>query len=208
VGIVADSKYVTLGETDRPFLYRPLAQEYTPRVTLLVRARLSPAAALAMIRRELHAIDAGLPIVSSASLEEATSISLLPARVAGALVTGLGWVALALAALGIYGVLSFLVRSRTREIGIRVALGATPAAVTLMVVRQAMFWTSAGAAIGSAGALLITRFLTTLLYGVSPTDPLTFVAVIALLGVVSGIASLVPAVGASRIDPLRALRAE
>jgi ABC-type antimicrobial peptide transport system permease subunit len=77
-----------------------------------------------------------------------------------------------------------------------------------MVVRQALLWTSAGAAVGSAGALLITRFLTTLLYGVSPTDPLTFTAVIAMLGVVAGIAALVPAVGASRIDPLRALRAD
>jgi predicted permease len=206
VGIAADSKYVTVGEPERPFLYRPLAQEYTPRVTMLVRAPGSAASALETIRRELRAIDPGLPIVSSASLEEATSFSLLPARVAGALVTGLGWLALVLAALGIYGVLSFLVRSRTREIGIRVALGATPAAVTLMVVRQAMSWTIAGAALGAAGALLVTRFLTTLLYGVSPTDPLTFAAVIALLGVVAGIAALVPAVGASRIDPLRALR--
>jgi predicted permease len=208
VGIAADSNYVTVGETKRPFLYHPLAQEYTPRVTMLVRAPGSAASAFAMIRRELRAIDGGLPIVNSASLETATTISLLPARVAGALVTALGWLALALAALGIYGVLSFLVRSRTREIGVRVALGATPAAVTLMVVRQAMLWTSAGAAIGSALALLITRLLTTLLYGVSPTDPLTFAAVIALLGMVAGVAALVPAVAASRIDPLRALRAE
>jgi predicted permease len=206
VGIAADSHYVTVGETERPFLYLPLAQEYTPRVTMLVRAPGSAASALTTIRRELRALDPGLPIVGSGSLEAATSISLLPARVAGALVTGLGWLALALAALGIYGVLSFLVRMR--EIGIRVALGATPAAVTVMVVRQALLWTSAGAAVGSAGALLITRFLTTLLYGVSPTDPLTFTAVIAMLGVVAGIAALVPAVGASRIDPLRALRAD
>jgi predicted permease len=208
VGIAADSHYVTVGETERPFLYLPLAQEYTPRVTMLVRAPGSAASALTTIRRELRALDPGLPIVGSGSLEAATSISLLPARVAGALVTGLGWLALALAALGIYGVLSFLVRMRMREIGIRVALGATPAAVTVMVVRQALLWTSAGAAVGSAGALLITRFLTTLLYGVSPTDPLTFTAVIAMLGVVAGIAALVPAVGASRIDPLRALRAD
>ena len=208
VGVAADSKYVTVGEAEPPFLYRPLAQEYTPRVTILVRAPGPAASALATITRELRAIDPGLPIVSSASLEAAISISLLPTRVAGAMVTGLGWLALALAALGVYGVLSFLVRSRTREIGIRVALGATPAGVTWMVARQAMWWTSAGAAIGSAAALVITRFLTSLLYGVSPTDPLTFAAVIAVLGVVAGIAALVPALAASRLDPLRALRAD
>jgi ABC-type antimicrobial peptide transport system permease subunit len=156
----------------------------------------------------VRAIDPGLPIVNAASLEAATSISLLPARLAGAVVTGLGWLALVLVGLGIYGVLSFLVRSRTREIGIRVALGATPAAVTWMVVRQALSWTSAGAAIGLAGALLITRFLTTFLYGVRPADPVTFAAVIGLLGLVAGIAALVPAVAASRLDPQRALRAD
>jgi putative ABC transport system permease protein len=88
------------------------------------------------------------------------------------------------------------------------ALGATPAAVTWMVARQALSWTLAGAVIGSAVALVITRFLTTLLYGVSPADPLTFAAVIAVLSVVAGVAALVPSVAASRVDPLRALRAE
>jgi ABC-type antimicrobial peptide transport system permease subunit len=208
VGIAADSKYATVGEPNRPFLYRPLAQEYTPRVTLLVRTLGSTASAVATIRQAVRAIDPGLPIVNAASLEAATSISLLPARLAGAVVTGLGWLALVLVGLGIYGVLSFLVRSRTREIGIRVALGATPAAVTWMVVRQALSWTSAGAAIGLAGALLITRFLTTFLYGVRPADPVTFAAVIGLLGLVAGIAALVPAVAASRLDPQRALRAD
>jgi predicted permease len=208
VGIAADSKYATVGETERPFLYRPLAQDYTPRVTMLVRTPGSPASALATIRQEVRAVDPGMPIVNATSLEEATSISLLPARVAGAMVTSLGWLALVLAALGVYGVLSFLVRSRTREIGICMALGATPAAVTWMVARQALSWTLAGAVIGSAVALVITRFLTTLLYGVSPADPLTFAAVIAVLSVVAGVAALVPSVAASRVDPLRALRAE
>ena len=115
-------------------------------------------------------------------------------------------VALALAALGVYGVLSFLVRSRTREIGVRVAVGATPRVIAAMVVRQAMVWTVTGAGIGMALAYVVTRFLGSLLYGISPTDPLTFGVVALLLACVACVAALVPAVRASRLDPLSALR--
>jgi ABC-type antimicrobial peptide transport system permease subunit len=104
-------------------------------------------------------------------------------------------------------VLSFLVRSRTREIGIRVAVGATPRSVAAMVVRQAMTWTIAGVAIGIGLALVLTRFLESFLYGVSPTDPWTFAGVTLLLALVACVAALAPAVRASRLDPLAALRA-
>ena len=119
----------------------------------------------------------------------------------------LAWfLTLALAALGMYGVLSFLVRARTREIGVRVALGATPRGVATLVVRQAMTWTAIGGAIGVTLTFLLTRFLATLLYGISPTDPATFAGVILLLAGVSFIAALIPALRASRLDPLGALR--
>jgi putative ABC transport system permease protein len=206
VGVVRDSKYVTVGEEPRPFLYQPLAQEYTPRITLLVRTAGTPATALATIKRELAALDPALPVFNVATLTDATSVSLLPARIAGGLLGALGILALVLAALGIYGVLSFLVRARTREIGVRVAIGATPRAVIAIVVRQAMTWTVAGAAIGVVLAFLLTRFLTAFLYGISPTDPLTFAGVALLLGLVAGLAALLPAVRASRMDPLVALR--
>lgn len=206
VGVVRDSKYVTVGEAPRSFLYRPLAQQFTPRVSLLVRSAESPAATVAAIKEELRALDPGLSLFNLQSLSDAASVSLLPARMAGTLLGALGLLALALAALGIYGVLSFLVRSRTREIGIRVAIGATPRTVAAMVVRQAMGWTAIGAAIGIALALALTRFLDAFLYGISPTDPWTFGAVTLLLAVVACIAALVPAVRASRLDPVQAFR--
>jgi predicted permease len=206
IGVVRDSKYVTVGEEPRPFLYRPLAQEYTPRITLLVKTSGTPASALATIRREVHALDPGLAVYGAATLAEATSVSLLPARIGGNLLAALGILALTLAALGIYGVLSFLVRSRTREIGVRVAIGATPYVVAAMVVRQAMTWTVAGAAIGLALAVALTRFLAVFLYGITPLDPLTFFSVTLLLALVASIAAIVPAVRASRLDPLVALR--
>jgi predicted permease len=207
VGVVRDSKYLTIGEAGRPFLYRPLALEYTPRLNVLLRMRGEPGAGLATLKQEVRALDPGLAVFGVASLADATAISLLPARIAGNLLGALGLVALALAALGIYGVLSFLVRARTREIGVRVALGATPMAVTKLVVRQAMTWTVTGAAIGTAIALVATRLLAGFLYGINATDPLTFGAVLGLLGVIACLAALIPALRASRVDPLLALRA-
>jgi ABC-type antimicrobial peptide transport system permease subunit len=206
VGVVRDTKYVTVGEAPRPFMYRPLAQQYTPRVTMLVRSAGPPAAVLPAIKQEIRALDSGLTILNVEPLKDAISVSLLPARIAGSLLGALGVLALALAALGIYGVLSFLVRARTREIGIRMAVGATPGAVTTMVVRQAMTWTVAGAIVGLALAFALTRFLEGFLYGISPTDVLTFGGVLLLLALVACVAALVPAVRASRLDPITALR--
>ena len=206
IGVARDSKYVTFGEEPRPFLYRPLAQEYTPRLTLLVRTIDRPEAALATVKREVANVDGGLAIFNVATMAEATSVSLLPAKLAGTLLAALGFLALALAALGIYGVLSYLVRARTREIGLRVAIGATPGAVAGMVVRQAMTWTVTGAAAGLGLAFAVTRFLTTFLYGISPTDPVTFGAGALVLGCVALLAAAVPALRASRLDPLVALR--
>ena len=178
-----------------------------PRLNVLLRMRGEPGAGLATLKQEVRALDPGLAVFGVASLADATAISLLPARIAGNLLGALGLVALALAALGIYGVLSFLVRARTREIGVRVALGATPMAVTMLVVRQAMTWTVTGAAIGTVIALVATRLLAGFLYGINATDPLTFGAVLGLLTVIACLAALIPALRASRVDPLRALRA-
>jgi hypothetical protein len=206
IGVVRDSKYVTVGEEPGPFMYRPLAQAYTPRITLVVRGGGTASATLSAIKREVRLLDAGLPVFNVASLDDATSISLLPARIGGNLLAALGTLALLLAALGIYGVLSFLVRARTREIGVRVAIGATPRTVVGMVMRQAMTWTITGAVIGVALALILTRFLAGFLYGISPTDPWTFATVAVVLASVASVAAFVPALRASRVDPLTALR--
>ena len=187
-------------------MYRPFAQSYSPRVSLLVRTSGTPADALAIVRHELRALDAGMPVFNVAPLEVAISVSLLPARIAGALLGTLGVLALVLAGLGVYGVLSFLVRARTREIGVRVALGAAPGSVVALVLRQALGWTVTGLAIGMALALVASRFVGALLYGVSPTDALTFGGVLVTLATVACLAALVPAVRASRLDPLVALR--
>jgi predicted permease len=206
VGVVRDSKYVTVGEEARPFIYLPLSQSYTPRVTVIARSNTTPAAAVALIRSELRASDEGLALFAVSTLTDATSVSLLPARMGGMMLAALGGLALILAALGIYGVLSFLVRMRTREIGVRVAIGASPRAVITLVVGQACRWTLIGAAAGIVLALGVTRLLAGVLYGVSPTDPATYGAVALLLVTVAALAAWVPALRATRVDPLVALR--
>lgn len=206
VGVVRDSKYVTVDEEPRPFVYRPLAQAYTPHVTLLVRTSGTSADALRAIKETVKAQDPGLAVFNVATLADATALALLPAQVAGKLLGALGVLALLLAALGIYGVLSYIVRSRTREIGVRIAIGATPQAVAFMVVRQSLKWSVVGLSIGLISAGLLTRLLQRFLYGISPTDPLTFGMVTLMLVLVASAAALIPAVRASRLDPIVALK--
>jgi len=206
VGVVRDSKYVSVNEEPRPFMYRPFAQEYTPHVTLLVRAAGLPAATLPTITGVVHGLDPGLAVFNASSLTDATAVSLLPWRIAGGLLGALGLLALVLAALGMYGVLSFVVQSRTREMGVRVAIGATPQSVARMVVRQAMTWTATGMALGLVLAIGVTRFPAAFLFGISPTDLWVFAGVILLLSLVAFTAALVPALRASRLDPIAALR--
>jgi ABC-type antimicrobial peptide transport system permease subunit len=158
------------------------------------------------IEQSVREEDAGLVVFNVATMEEATAAQLWPARAAGMFFGVLGTFGLVLTALGIYGVLSLLVRSRTREIGLRVALGASPRTVASLVMGQAITWTGVGAAVGLGLAVLLTRFLTALLYGTSPTDLWVFAGVVFLLVAVAGAAALVPAVRASRLDPLAALR--
>ena len=206
VGLVRDSKYVTAGEQPRIFMYRPLAQAYVPRLTVVVRGRGSDADSLAALKREVAALDTGLAVFAVSSMEDAISISVLPARLAGALLGTLGVLALTLAAIGVYGVLAFVVGARTREIGLRLAVGASPARVVWMVMRQALVWTASGMILGLALAAVLSRLLGTFLYGVSPNDPLTFGSVIVVLAAVAALAAWLPARRASRLDPVIALR--
>jgi predicted permease len=206
VGVVRDSKYVSANEEPRPFMYRPFAQDYTPHVTLLVRAAGLPASTLPTIAGVVRGLDPGLAVFNAASLTDATAVSLLPTRIAGDLLGALGLLALVLAALGIYGMLSYVVQSRAREIGVRMAIGATPRSVARMVVRQAMTWTAAGMALGLALAIGVTRSLAAFLVGISPTDLWVFAGVILLLSLVAFTSALVPALRASRLDPIAALR--
>ena len=205
IGVARDAKYATLGDGPTPFVYVPMQQQYLPRLTIMARAsegqRLT-----APIRALLASMNPNVPIVQSNTLEDYASLGLVPQRVAAAVSGSLGVVGLLLAAIGIYGVTAYMVTSRTREIGIRMALGAQPGRVVRMVLRQGLMLTGAGAAIGLALAAGASQLLGSLLFGVDATDPIAFVGA-ALLFVAIGLAACVtPARRATEIDAMQALR--
>ncbi|MBI4476608.1 MAG: ABC transporter permease [Acidobacteria bacterium] len=206
VGVARDGKYGSLGEPPRAFVYRPLLQRYFSSASVIVRSPNDPGSVVRLVRREIDQLDPDLPVYDVKRLTEATRISMMPAQIVGLVVGLLGVVALGLAAIGIYGVISYAARQRTHEIGVRIAIGADPSAVRALVVRQGMTWAGAGILAGVGIALAVTRFTSALLYDVSPTDPLTFAAIIAILIGVAFVASYIPARRASRLDPVRALR--
>ncbi len=208
VGVARDGKYQTMTEDPVPYVYFPLAQEYYPVLTLVARAGRDPAAAVRAVRASLLGADPDLPIFSAQTLEEHLALTLLPQRVAAIVLGSFGGVALLLAAMGIYGIVAFSVSQRTREIGVRVALGAARRDVVRLMVRNGMRPVAVGVGIGLVAALAATRLLKSFLTGVSPSDPATFAAVVlAFLGVALW-AALLPARRAARIDPLVALRSE
>ncbi|MGH9769544.1 MAG: ABC transporter permease [Blastocatellia bacterium] len=205
-GVVKDGKYVTLGEEATPFVYLNLAQQYRSSPTLVVRTRGNPVDYLPAVRNEVAALDKTLPLYDVKTMRQHLGLALLPARLAGSVLGVFGLVALILAAAGIYGVMAYSVAQRTREIGIRMALGASASAVLKLVVRQGMTLTLIGVAIGLTASFALTRLMKTLLFGVSATDPLTFVVITLLLTVVALVAALVPARRAANVDPMVALR--
>ena len=175
---------------------------------LILRAAGDPASLAASVRQAVAAIDPTQPIVKIATMDEVIASSTSQRRLALVLFAAFAAAALLLAVAGIYGVLAGSVAERTREIGVRSALGATPSDIVGLVVGQGGRLSMIGIALGVAGSLALTRYLRTLLFGVGPTDPITFVAVVTLLGLVTVAACLVPAMRAARVDPSRALRSE
>ena len=208
VGIAQDGKYAGLTEDPRSFVYRPIWQSYSGSSNLIVRSRTDPEPLLATLRGEIAALDPQLPISSAKTMVDHLNFPMLPARLAAILLGSFGLLALVLAAIGLYGVMSYTVSRRTREIGIRMALGADSRDVMSMVLKNGMTLAAAGVALGLAAAFALTRALTSLLYGVSATDALTFIVVAALLTGVALVACFVPARRATRVDPMVALRHE
>jgi predicted permease len=205
VGLAADAQFVALGEST-PYIYAPLAQQYHPRLSLLVKS--SGQSEVPAVRSLIHELNPRLPVIDAMPLSDITAIGLVPQRIAASVAGALGLVGLVLAAIGIYGVTSYAVARRTREIGIRVALGATRTSVLRLVLRQGMSLTAIGTAIGLVAAAAGAQVVRSLLFGVSVVDPPTFAGAAALFLAVAAAASYVPALRASRLEPARALRSE
>jgi predicted permease len=208
VGVTKSGKYLTLGEDPRPYMFLPLRQNVLGRMTLIVRTRGEPEAIAPTIRKAVHALDPELPLFGVKTLEQQMETPLSGAESGATMVGFFGVLAMLLAASGIYGVISYAVAQRTREIGIRVALGARKADVLRLVIGRGALLAAIGIALGAAGAAALGRALSGFLYGISATDPLTFAGISLLLGAVALLASYVPALRATRVNPLVALRYE
>ena len=207
VGVARNAKYRSIGEAPRPFIYVPLAQQFLTDVTFYVR-RSAQGSRINELRQAVVAFDPMLPVIQTQTLDQATSIGLLPQRLAAWIAGGVGTLGVLLAAFGLYGLTAFSVAQRTREIAIRMALGASRQGVLWMVLRQAGRLTLVGAVIGVATAIGFSMLLGSLLIGLQPVDSVAFGVAIAVLGVVMAAASLAPARRAATLDPMRALRSE
>jgi predicted permease len=206
VGVVKTGKYQTLGEREQPFLYMPLG--YRPRQTLLVMTQGDPKSLFSPVRREIHALDPNVVPIEFETMREYMALPLFPVHATSLLLGASGLFALLLAMGGLYGVISYSVSQRTREIGVRIALGAERAGILRMVVTRGLLLTAAGAVTGLAVAFAVTRALSSMLYGISPTDVGTFSTVFVSMMLVSFAATYVPARRAAKLDPMVALRYE
>jgi predicted permease len=207
VGVVSDVRYRAIETAPVPDVYLPLAQSYQSRMRLFVRTALGPSALAPAIAREVHALDASLPLSELKTMDDRVADAMWRTRIGAWLLSAFAALALLLTAIGIFGVMAQAVAQRTPEIGIRMALGAQARDVLGLVLRRAAVVTAAGIIIGAGLALLLTRLLAALLYGVTPGDPMTFVSVAVLLGGIALVAGYIPARRATRVDAIAALRA-
>jgi predicted permease len=209
VGVAGDTKYESMREEIPYELYIPYTQiDFVTGMTVYVRAQGEPTGIFNMLRPAVRDVDAGVPMYDLRTLDDQIEISLLTERLLATLSSVFGCLATLLAALGLYGVMAFMVARRTREIGIRMALGADSGSVVWMVMREVLALAAMGVAIGLGAAWAATRFIETQLFGIQPTDLLTMALAALGIGMVAGLAGYVPAQRATGIDPMRALRWE
>ncbi len=208
VGVAATGKVRTLGEKPRPFVYRPYTQDYVNLLTLVVASPGDERSLIAALRETVESLAPGVPFFDLRTVPEHLAITLFPARMGAGLLAAFGLLGLVLASVGLYGVVAYAVSRRTREMGLRLALGAGRGQVLGLVVREGMSLVLVGIGLGMVGALALGRLLAGWLFGISPGDPLTFTVVPLLLAAVAAAANLVPARRATRIDPSVALRGD
>ena len=210
VGVVQDIRFTSLRRAPLPAVYTPYAQmpKLLQSLTFELRTAGDPLALVPSVRRAVHDIDPDVPISDVKTQTQQVAETLIQERLLGRLSSFFGGLALLLACVGLYGLMSYAVSQRTREIGIRMALGSRQRDALRLVAGQGLKLTLIGVMIGVASALALTRFLASQLYGVKPTDPLTFFAVSFLLALVASIACYIPARRATKVDPMVALRCE
>jgi ABC-type antimicrobial peptide transport system permease subunit len=210
VGVAEDSHQMWIREDSRMGFYIPLEQyrgAFLVRA-LFARARTSAATTIPLVRAAVQSVDPNLPFVTVQVLQDLIDPQTKSWRLGAAMFSGFGGLALVMASIGVYGLMMYVVRRRTREIGIRIAIGASNSRIIRAVIGETMAFTLLGAAIGAGAAVAIGRGMAGLLFGVSPSDPAVYAVALTVIGVVAAGASYVPAREATRVDPMLALKAE
>jgi predicted permease len=208
IGVVADIRNRALNSDPKPVYYLPQSQVPLNELSVVVKTSNDPHALISAATREVQAIDSQLPVFSIKTMDEYVSSSVAAPRFNTTLLSIFASIALVLTIIGLYGVMSYSVAQRTNEIGIRMALGAQTRDVLGMIVKDGVKIVGIGLLLGIGGALLLTRLLETLLFGVTTRDPVTFLFIAGLLSLVAMLACCIPALRATRVDPLEALRCE
>ena len=208
VGVAKNGKYHSFGEPAYSYIFSPITQDYSGQVEVLLRSKQDIAALMPAVRAEMSRLDPALPLFGVRTMPQFLNRTVSIYELGASLIGTFAMIAMLLAAVGIYGVLHFTVERRTKEIGIRMALGARHGQVLRMVLQRSLLWVACGLAIGIALALMARQYTGRLVAGISGADPLTFCAALSVFTAIVVAASVVPARRASRVDPIQALRHE